>query len=859
MVRKRTYDFRVPRNPVPMSTLTAAPRFERAATDVDGGAISPRSPWLSQGAAFVLLALIVAGIGAGVYLSARRVMTDGAHANLESVARIKVDLIRRWIDDARREADLALNAPMFVAELERWVAEGAPAGRRRALLLEHLQATAAAGVLEDVEVRAADDGRVLLTTAPVAADDPAHRAAAMQAAADRRLVLQDFHADEYGQPGIEFGIHVPIGGSATVRSVATAHLEIDAAVKLLPFLNQWPGTSPSAETLLFRVDGDDILFVNHSRHENLPALTMNRRADEPTLLAAQVARGAAGALAGTDYRGVGSIGYALPVDGTPWYLIAKVDRSEALAGLHRTALLAAAALLALLAASAAWWSERSRRMVAAYRTLFERALLTQRLEFLARHANEGILLADPDGRILEVNSRCATMYGYRREEIVGRNVAFLWGEKTPRARFETVFEAEQRSKDGIPIAVEISSRMIEIDGASYFQALVRDVTARRQAEDELRRSEERASRYANELEDLYQNAPCGYHSIDADGIVRRINDTELRWLGYAREEVVGRMYLGDLLDEASRERFPENFARFRRDGRIDDYEIVFLRKDGTPLPAMVSATAIYDAQGEFVATRTTVVDLSRLQALRRERDRQARRIEALSRHLVAVQEEERRRLSCDLHDRAAPNLAALKLTLDTLGQMLPVPHAGETEDCMADARALIEDTVAGVREVCADLRPSLLDYAGLMRALVGYTQQYTRRTGIAVRLRLPAVETRLGAETESILFRIVQEALANVARHANARSVDIVLAADSARVRLLVKDDGIGFAAGAAQVAGPGIRTMRERAEFAGGRLICLSHPGKGTEIHVELAPPPDTRDSPWRRIVATDTGVVAP
>ena len=837
-----------------MSTLTAAPHLDRAATDVAGAGISSRTLWLSNWAAFVLLALIVAGIGAGVYLSARRAVLESAHGNLESIVRIKAEQVRHWLADARREADLAFNAPMFVAEFERWLAAGAPAGARRVLLLEHLQATAAAGLLRDVELRAADDGRVLLTTAAAVAEDAGHRAAAMQAAADRRVVLQDFHASEYGRPGVELGFHSPIGATATARSIGTAHLELDAAVHLLPFLNQWPGTSPSAETLLFRVEGDEIVYVNHSRHENVPALSMRRQVNEAKLLAAQVVRGAAGALDGVDYRGVDSIGYALPVQGTPWYLIAKIDRREALAALDRTALMAALAILCLLGMSAAWQTERSRRVHTAYRTLFERTLLTRRLEFLAKNANEGIVLADTEGRILEVNDRCTAIYGYRRDELLGMPLAELWGE----VGTEGAFEAEHVRKDGTAVAVEISSRLIDIDGTRYRQGLVRDVTARRRDEEALRLSEQRANCYANELEDLYQNAPCGYHSVDAEGIVRRMNDTELRWLGYAREEVVGRMRIADLLDSASRERFPEKFSVFKRNGRIEDCEFAFVRKDGTPLPVLASATAIYDAQGNFVVSRTTVVDVSRLLALQGERDRQAQRIEALSRHLIAVQEEERRRLALELQDRAAPNLAALKLTLDTLARSLEAP-AAHLDDCMADAHALVDDTVAGVREVCADLRPSLLDYAGLVCALVGYTQQYARRTGVAVGLRLPDSETRLGAETESILFRIVQEALANVARHARASRVEVALESNAALTRLTVADDGMGFEVGETRAAGPGIRTMRERAEFAGGRFRCLSHPGKGTEIHVELATPQDTGDSPWHRVVGTDAGVLAP
>ncbi len=819
------------------------PRRNRAASHAAAG-ISPRPLRLSFGGAFLLLSLIVAVIGTAVYLSALRVVVASVHENLESVARIKVDLVTHWLINARRDADLALDTPMFAGELEDWIAMGQPAGQRRARLVEHLGAAVAVGGFRDVEIRSAQDGRLLLTTNPDSADAANHRAAAMRAVAEQRMVLGDFHATNYGRPGLGIGFDSPIGATATARPVAAMHVELDAAFEFLPFLNRWPGASRTAETLLFRADGDDIVFINHSRHEGGPALSMRRSVDEPGLLAAQAIRGAVGAVVGNDYRGIDALGFVAPVAGTPWYLVAKMDRSEALAALDRTALAAGVVLAALLALFAGWRMERSRRVHASYRAMFERALLTRRLEFLAGHATEGVLLADPAGRIIDANERCAAIYGCRREEIVGKGLEFLWGEAVPLPGPDAVREVAQQRKDGKPIAVEISSRMVDIEGSRYFQALVRDVTERRRAEESLRDSEERARRYALEIDDLYQNAPCGYHSIDAGGIIRRINDTELRWLGYERNEVVGRMHITHLLDGASRAHFTENFAAFVRDGRMENSEFVFVRKDGSLLPVMVSATAIYDPQGNFVASRTTLLDVSRLRMVQQERDRQARRVEAMSRHLIAVQEEERRRLSCELHDRAAPNLAALRLALNTVAHSLPQPLAAELEDCLADADAIVEDTVASVREVCADLRPSLLDYAGLLRALVGYTQQYTRRTGILVRLRLPPGETHLGAELESTLFRIIQEALSNVARHASASSIDIELDSDAAVTSLTIRDDGVGFEAVA---QGQGLRAMRERAEFVGASFSCVTGRGAGTAISIRLATPQDAADSPRR------------
>lgn len=120
------------------------------------------------------------------------------------------------------------------------------------------------------------------------------------------------------------------------------------------------------------------------------------------------------------------------------------------------------------------------------------------------------------------------------------------------------------------------------------------------------------ARYATELEvrDLYNRAPCGYHSLDKDGIFRRINETELAWLGYTRDEVIGKMKLEDLATPASRQIFRDSFSQFMQRGFVHDIEIDLVRKDGTILVGLVNATAIYDPSGDFVMSRSSVVDIS---------------------------------------------------------------------------------------------------------------------------------------------------------------------------------------------------------------------------------------------------------
>jgi signal transduction histidine kinase len=244
--------------------------------------------------------------------------------------------------------------------------------------------------------------------------------------------------------------------------------------------------------------------------------------------------------------------------------------------------------------------------------------------------------------------------------------------------------------------------------------------------------------------------------------------------------------------------------------------------------------------------------------LERERAEHAAHVERLSRRLVAVQEEERRRLAATLHDWTSPNLATLKLILGTLADTSGLPDPARVHATLEDAQALLDDTTAGLREICSDLRPTVLDFAGLLPAIESYASQFQLRTGIDVRVH-GAVPGMLSSEVDSALFRIVQEALANCAKHARASTIDITLERRTAGVRLTIADNGAGFDAATlgrgGSGGGLGLITMRERTEFAGGRFSVESSPGAGVRIVVEIpiGPPVagEPRDVPTARTLA--------
>jgi signal transduction histidine kinase len=226
----------------------------------------------------------------------------------------------------------------------------------------------------------------------------------------------------------------------------------------------------------------------------------------------------------------------------------------------------------------------------------------------------------------------------------------------------------------------------------------------------------------------------------------------------------------------------------------------------------------------------------------RERARQSDSLAQLSRRIVSVQEEERRRMAAELHDRTATNLAAIGLNLKRVTRTTADPAAVD-DALMQETQVLLTDTIVSIREFCAELRPAILDYAGLPQALENSVAQFSRRTGIVAQVDLADFSGRCSPEQETVLFRIAQEALMNCAKHSRAGQVQVRLAREGdGRLSLTIADDGNGFdpaalgQAGAGQDVGSGLLNMRERAAFVGGEFQLESAPGQGTRITVRIA-----------------------
>jgi signal transduction histidine kinase len=223
--------------------------------------------------------------------------------------------------------------------------------------------------------------------------------------------------------------------------------------------------------------------------------------------------------------------------------------------------------------------------------------------------------------------------------------------------------------------------------------------------------------------------------------------------------------------------------------------------------------------------------IRRTLVLERETAHRGRELKDLSARLLSAQEEERRAISRELHDEVGQSLSALLMETGNVAAMSP--PGSEVRRHLESIRKLAESSVNVIRNMMLLLRPSMLDDFGLVPALEWQAREVSKRTGIRVHVEAGEIGDDLPDEHKTCIYRVVQEALNNCARHARARSVHVQVNVDPTRIVLIVEDDGRGFES--RRIRGLGLVGMEERVNNLGGKFHVESGPGRGTAVTVEL------------------------
>jgi PAS domain S-box-containing protein len=339
--------------------------------------------------------------------------------------------------------------------------------------------------------------------------------------------------------------------------------------------------------------------------------------------------------------------------------------------------------------------------------------------------------------------------------------------------------------------------------------------------------------------ELYDYAPNGYLTLDAHGLVLQINLTGATFLGKARTTIEGMPLLG-FVSVPHKPRLLDFLRRCRNseDGASLEAEITLALPDGAREVQLFCKPRLnaITRRREYL---TTLLDITERRRMESERTQAATDRAALASRLITIQDDERHRIARDLHDNIGQQVTALRLKLEGIAITVT---AEPTRESLVEAQRMFEELDRQLDFIAAALRPAVLDL-GIVPALDQYVRDWGRTFGIIARFHASGiVGVRLPAETETHLYRVAQEALNNVYKHASAKAVSVVLQRKGADVRLIVEDDGRGFEPPPAShvrsdslTSGFGLSGMRERAQLLGGRIEIESTPGNGTTVMLRV------------------------
>ena len=461
----------------------------------------------------------------------------------------------------------------------------------------------------------------------------------------------------------------------------------------------------------------------------------------------------------------------------------------------------------------------------------------ERLQLLFDYAPDAYFLHDSGGVFIDGNRAAEKMSGYGKEELIGKSFLELdlLSEQGIARAAEMLLKIAlgeptephaytMKRKDGSRIMVEIRSFNVKIDGQNMILGIARDVTKQRNTEMDLRESEETLRALYNGIPIptfTYQRSARTFLLIDYNDAARDMTEGKI-------EEYVG-MTADEMLDDLPAVR--------------EDLDLCFAEKRSVRRERQVRTRRLREKKHYSINYAYVDPDLILVHAeditVRKQAEEELRasreQLRNLSAYTISVRETERTNIAREIHDELGQNLTALKMDLSWMVKKLPKTHKTLISKTR-DMSRLVNATIKTVRRVSTELRPGLLDDLGLAAAIEWQAGEFQKRTGIKCALVIKPEEIEIDRDRSTAIFRIFQEALTNVARHAGARKVGSILMKRAGKLVLRVEDNGKGITR--KQVTDSksfGLIGMRERAHFWGGKVTIKGARGKGTTLTVSI------------------------
>ena len=486
--------------------------------------------------------------------------------------------------------------------------------------------------------------------------------------------------------------------------------------------------------------------------------------------------------------------------------------------------------------------------------LVERTLAEKRFMDVIESAPDAMFVLDQSGKILLVNAMAERLFGYPREELMGMNImsslipvqyrdrqrryflVFLNNPTINQSSFGVDLYAMR--KDGSEFPMEVDLSRLDTTNGFWVSINIHDISYRKRAEAALRESEQT-------YRALFENAGDAIFLTDLEGKILQVNQKSAELLGFSQNEL-GALSILDINIPKELPDVRRNMDKLIKGERLTPYIRHYLTKSGEVLSTENNTVLVNDAEGNPKFFQIIARDISeRIKAeqaqnqLLEEIRQSNEQMRDLALRLEEAQELERKELATVLHDRVGQNLTGLNLNLKILQNQLQTEFNPEIHKRLNDSLKMVEETTHKIRDVMADLNPPVLDEYGLIPAIKWYSGDFTNRTGIATHVSGDKLEPSLAPSVEKILFRLVQESLNNVAKHAQASRVVISVKSTKEAVSVTVKDNGQGFDPHEIKRSTTephwGLSSMQQRAASIGAALSIDSTLGMGTQVCVKV------------------------
>jgi len=361
-----------------------------------------------------------------------------------------------------------------------------------------------------------------------------------------------------------------------------------------------------------------------------------------------------------------------------------------------------------------------------------------------------------------------------------------------------------------------------IDVATHVAAIAIE---RQQSEEKLRSSEERYRR-------IVDTANEGIWIVDEASRITFVNSTMAQLFGYSVEDMTGRstrdFMSAEAADEATR------LMDRRRAGIAEQFDFPFLRKDGTELWGIVSTTPMLNERGQFCGALGMVTDITQRKQAEAELRRSRDHLREMAGKVLQAQEEERRRISRELHDDIVQKVAALAIGMSRLKRQAIAVNESFAEE-LAGMQQRISALAQDVRQISHRLHPAVLEHAGLMTAIKVFVEEFCKAEGLEVMLTIPDSRDDIPREVAMCVYRVVQEWLRNVAKHSHAKSAEVVVSIAANDLHLVIKDGGQGFDVEEARGKGLGLVSVEERIRMCQGTVKITSELNRGSTLEARI------------------------